>query len=1158
VADAIASVILQEEGGRAVGLDGSWGAGKSTVIELLRERLAQDKTADVRLWVFDAWAHEGDPLRRSFLESLIQFLGLPNESAWIDAAAWEPRVEELARRLKETEQKSTPLLSGFGALMALAVILAPVGLVLLDHALDHGMTFPGNWHPMLMGIIGWTLTLAAPVIGGGRWLFSYKLHSKGMNPTQRRRLRAATLGILSRHGEVETRTTSSETPDPTSLEFRADFEDLMRDALGDDDKRRLVIVLDNLDRVDPGSALAMWSTLQAFLQVGRETEEWRSRFWIVLPFDGQSMAKLWAGQGVERGADGTVGLLADGHSADAARAQSFMDKTFQVQFAVPYPIQSKWHEFLEEALQQAMPEHVDDESYPDTERRIVRLTAVLYGRAKRSITPREVKVLVNQIGSLHRIWQHFDAAQSAWRHSIPLTDIAYYVLLLRALRLTPSRVISRLRGRDEGTGEALTPLPEESERGLVSGNVKASLASLAYGVETRLAMQLLLEAPLLDALATGDGPALARLSEAADGFTGALADAVQQAASAWAPSEGGKLLCAVMALRAPEVADKCSPVALNVLLERIAHATDLIGKMDPLNETVESGILSLLGWKRDKLLARRLFESYVKRRKELLDTEAPTDVPNAAAKVCEMAEKLRAAGFPDLCAAPIELPVEMDTFVDLYDSLDVDTRSRNWGVGVIRPKQTPEQAAKWVKDIIANGNIRARHVWGLRLLKVWFGASSIARKHVVSAIRERYRATLNGAGLHADEITALAAAAMVVRDFDEEDLLTSLVVQGHLADHLVTANGGSHWDAVAQCLIAELIVPADVTRKLGVGQAQQSEKVLGAYAKKAPEGLARSVATLLREQEMVDGVFGLLEWNPPVRDLAMQVIRLFVEDDKRVDLLTSERLVRFWGTLDEAVDPEVLTDAVTHADGLTERIQASGFSTALHGLYSTAASVRADPQLRDWLALQLRELTAEEWLTALNGDRAPLDLGILLEEVGTSPMLGPQLRDALEKHAGLFARGAAGELPVKPWIRVVNLLTEAQRVTLGRHAYDLLKETDGTVSGAFLEAYGDLISENDALRRDPLFPTSVVEPMIPAKNRPGLRWIDNLMGAKPDLFANADRDAKATLSERIVATLPSLDEASNGHDESEFATLLRRLEVAVKTPKGKKGAASTS
>lgn len=80
VALALAELVCSEQGGKSIGLEGSWGSGKTTVVNLLRAELS--KSSDFSIVPFDAWAHESDPLRRTFLESLNRhFISL----SWINA-----------------------------------------------------------------------------------------------------------------------------------------------------------------------------------------------------------------------------------------------------------------------------------------------------------------------------------------------------------------------------------------------------------------------------------------------------------------------------------------------------------------------------------------------------------------------------------------------------------------------------------------------------------------------------------------------------------------------------------------------------------------------------------------------------------------------------------------------------------------------------------------------------------------------------------------------------------------------------------------------------------------------------------------------------------------------------------------------------------------
>jgi len=97
VAKTIAEMIQSsgERGGKMIGLEGGWGAGKTTVINLLQNQLKP--YSDITVFSFDAWAHEGDPLRRTFLESMIRHFQAIN---WIDKKRWDETIETLAKRMR--------------------------------------------------------------------------------------------------------------------------------------------------------------------------------------------------------------------------------------------------------------------------------------------------------------------------------------------------------------------------------------------------------------------------------------------------------------------------------------------------------------------------------------------------------------------------------------------------------------------------------------------------------------------------------------------------------------------------------------------------------------------------------------------------------------------------------------------------------------------------------------------------------------------------------------------------------------------------------------------------------------------------------------------------------------------------------------------------
>ena len=61
VARSIAEVIQTEGGGKAIGLEGGWGSGKSTIVNLTSTILNETRNREHRTVVFDTWAPSGRP-----------------------------------------------------------------------------------------------------------------------------------------------------------------------------------------------------------------------------------------------------------------------------------------------------------------------------------------------------------------------------------------------------------------------------------------------------------------------------------------------------------------------------------------------------------------------------------------------------------------------------------------------------------------------------------------------------------------------------------------------------------------------------------------------------------------------------------------------------------------------------------------------------------------------------------------------------------------------------------------------------------------------------------------------------------------------------------------------------------------------------------------
>jgi KAP family P-loop domain len=129
VADAIVDLIRTETGGKSIGLEGTYGSGKTTVVNLIRTELLIDE--NYVLIPFDAWAHEGDPLRRTFLETLIRGI---NEKTWIDEDKWKKQLDLIAQRREEKTTKTVPQLKPIAKVIGVSLFLIPFGISFLNAA----------------------------------------------------------------------------------------------------------------------------------------------------------------------------------------------------------------------------------------------------------------------------------------------------------------------------------------------------------------------------------------------------------------------------------------------------------------------------------------------------------------------------------------------------------------------------------------------------------------------------------------------------------------------------------------------------------------------------------------------------------------------------------------------------------------------------------------------------------------------------------------------------------------------------------------------------------------------------------------------------------------------------------------------------------------
>lgn len=474
VATAISEVIGEDNGINIVGLLGSWGSGKSTVVSQIKRQLGATRE-NIHFFSYDAWLYQNDPPRRSFLEALIQDLV---QNALSDDAQWQDRLADLSGRSEETVTETSRRLSLTGKWIIGSLGLVPVGTVVLGRALDPKIIKDAPW----MMVVGFALTIA-PVIMATlfylswrpwrqSWLRGYfksEFWTRHREPYAKQSIFALLTNQSVERAEKKTKIN----PEPSVTEFRNVFRDVLRSLRVK--RERLVIVIDNLDRLAESEAIELWATIRSLFLGNELNSSQRSELTlptIILPIDEGSVQRMFR---------------ASGNSDEADQlARSFMDKTFDVSFYINAPVMSDWREFFREKLRQAFGNAATDE-------RVYWATKFVEEHAlakstSRNITPRSLVKLVNAVGVLVKQWGD---------GSIEFLSMVFFVLHRPQISADPVAFVN-----DSWPNVATAVADWQRD-----------IVALHYGVPRDKAFQALLQEPLRLAILAKDESEFSRLSE---------------------------------------------------------------------------------------------------------------------------------------------------------------------------------------------------------------------------------------------------------------------------------------------------------------------------------------------------------------------------------------------------------------------------------------------------------------------------------------------------------------------------------------------------------------------------------------------------------------------------------------------------------------------
>lgn len=1066
LATAIADLIRSEDGGRTIALEGGWGSGKSTVVNLLEQKL--DPHPDVTVSVFDAWAHEGDPLRRTFLERLIIHL---SESGWVEKKKWHARREELARRRKIAQTRDIPQLTTLGKVLTALLFFVPVGAGFFAAGVDDSPALVAVGAPLMLAPL---LVLAL--------VYVWQAARTRLRPGRSQAVDAdaALWAVFANTSITQTVTETIENPDPTSVEFDHTFTELMDDALSDGEKR-IVLVLDNLDRVDPKNALSIWSTLQTFLHYqehGKPT--WFNRLWVLIPHDPSGIRRLW-NKAQE--------------SDDVARA--FLDKSFQVRFEVPPPVLSDWHAYLLALLKQALPNHHDPEFHV-----IYRLFALQRTREGSSPTPRDLKLYVNDIGALHRQRQD----------EFPLSHLAYYAVLRRS----PTEVA-------QGLLDGKVPTPELAP--LLGQGARDNLAALAFNVNVQLGRQLLLRDPIQNALTQGDSD---RLQSLAQSNPEAFWEVLEMVATSAAVSSAQPAELANAARGLAEsglLGDQPRPEA-RAIERALRDAAVNVQSWSPFDHPTAKGIASLCQLlKPDEQFVSALFAGISASPIGTAEEVGPAQVSPVtwADAFLIVITQLESLGLLDPDSHKVSVPADPAAWIDLCRRInEQDPDGRSWRF--LRPQPTATDIARALASLVAAGNFSEEHLSTIRLTLATQADGSWT--DLVTAISQRLQAPNT---LASEEIVALFESLWQLRAIDDsvDSALNALATQGHVLHHLHQVASGDNNEAPAWCIFTFLRAVPAATATPEVGNSQAGYNSLNNLLSTPgpPEAIPSAFVHLLARAQEIGLLFTVLDAGSQAKPFIVACLKLVAQRSELPQLLTPEVFADRWSFVASAFDGpdfDKLVERLLKETALATYLRQQDFDSDQAILYAALvkAGATSDRSFRSWCVEGLRSIDKAEWVSQLGeeGQLAELLMNLVKRRVKVD--LAVDYQDALAEHGNLVISGDSTPSALKPsWSLLLKPLSPSARGVLRRKLYDGASRADGEIDESFFDLYGEEIADQDLLQQNSQAAYRLFTPLLNRRNVRGLRWLAALLEANPAVLDQLQPDTVEDFKARIAADI---------------------------------------
>jgi hypothetical protein len=1079
VARALAGLIQEEDGGKAVALKGPFGSGKSTVVRLLENELDEvdkEKNEDTRIFTYDAWEHQGDPLRRSFIESLVEFL---EEEGWADEGEWKDEIDRIARRKEETEHKTEPVLTEWGRSVALALFLSPLGLAGFAVFARGAIGEVQAQNPSSGWLAGFAALAVVSLVIFFLPLVQYWRAKRNTDDED-----GDPFYLFFQKTQEKKKTKTIRTPDPTTIEFQEIFRDIISEALKDD-SHQLIFVVDNLDRLPPEQALSTWATMRTFFETeGANEDKWMGRFWLIVPLNFEALRGVFTEGASTRKEEKRTGQNDDseeGRDRELGAADSveaFANKTFSTVFRVAPPVLSDWEQFMKDQLSEAFDLDKSEDAVDEIFHSVYRLYRITGVEDNSIPTPRDIKIFINRLSGLYRQWDE----------EIGLPMLAAYQL--------KGDEISQ-DGQDLTDTDFLTPRIKAELR---NGHWQKQFAALHFNVDPDKATQVLIEEQVQTALETGNEEETLEEYSSIAGFANVIDRVIPKIARGDDPKP---ISLAAVALDTVSIgAEDVELEAWRKLRNGIRAARDWY----PEEEREGEGLLKIIRrapeFQQDAL-AQDILATVSSVDLDVSVQDFPNDATNWTDGLLPLVRAFKDR--EDLLRDTFHVPKDWPTYISVISHLEWEEDAQNLAPFFIPADGAdPDGIDAAIADMVSADSISSAHLSGLKLAEHIEQIANADWTKTSDAIYGR----LNWKNSISDEKIRihLKTALVIAADYEFQYLWNKLgdgTGRANLSHHLQ-----NYWNddlgITALCVLLRVLYSAGKNRGNNHGNASQGHNHFTDILQN-PDGydsIVEETANVVEEfsitQDLLDAA---VRWQNDAPDFVRKVVQKIATKSKASALLDYSAIVKH---------PDIVGEAL---QGKEEQ-----FKTLV---------LEADQDGR--LSEHLGSLDQDDWLKRLKNEDRVLDIALILIEE-KDLQLPSAFQNALHEHAKWIVnqQSPPSRLQGNEWNQLLKALGDAKRNSFLLSLQRTLLSKAGESLVPVLSMYGDSIDRSGVVAEVSVpTPTETVNerfrPLLQRGNPEELEWLSNVLEGHPDLIKDTD-DIGAAFQELIRDEYAKIDE----------------------------------